>query len=170
MAESLWLAGDDYLATQVLAALGASGDYTTLIIKDVHKWAQFDVPDFKDILLPASIIVSYDSAARPAGHDGSATIKRENTYYYALVSVVEGTKQDATRDAKILAWRQEALLSTLRFQGVTADDGSKIGRVISTRDSNMFRTNVALWSKPTSKSDSVYGLAITAFALTGVTA
>lgn len=95
---------------------------------------------------------------------------RANTYRYVICSVVDGTKTQATRDAKILVWRQEQMLAALRFPDVTAIDGSKIGRILNTKDTYYLRSNVALWQRSTSGNDNMYGLAITAFALTGATA
>lgn len=169
MAESLWTAIDDYLATQVMAAMGSGGDYATLNLAAVYKWVRFDAPDFKGLQTPFGIVMSYDAIGVPTGHDGATVIKTSNTYMYALISVCDGTMSDATVNAKTLAWRQEKLLKSLRFVGVASDDGSKAGRIIRGQD-NMLRTSVALWDMSTTRADKVYGLAITAFAVTGTTA
>lgn len=168
MTESLWNAADDYLAAQMLAALGSGGDYEDLLLTSVQQWAQFDVPDFKGVTLPFGIVMSYRSNAESAGHDGSATIKSDNTYLVAAICVVDGTKAQATRDAKTLVWRMEQLFKTLRFQGVTTDNGSKASRIIRGQGGGLFRSEIDLWSKPTSQADSVYGLGVTAFAVSGI--
>jgi len=170
MAESLWNGVDDYLKAQILANLGPAGDYTTLKISDVRKWARFDVVDCAKLTLPAVIVVSPNSNAVPAGHSGAVTINRKNTYLITLVSVVEGTMEQATEDAKTLVWRVEDLFATLRFSGVAAADGSKADRVIGGGESNMFRSQVTLWDKDSMAADSVYGIGITAMAVTGTTA
>lgn len=172
MVESLWSTADDYLAATILATMGAQSAYQTLKIDSVQIWAQFDAVDFAAIPRPFSIVSSYDSttAVDGIGQDGSGRLKRANTYRYVICSVVDGTKAQATRDAKILVWRQEQMLAALHFPDVTAIDGSKIGRILNTKDTYFMRSNVALWQRSTSGNDNMYGLAITAFALTGATA
>lgn len=172
MVESLWGTADDYLAATILATMGAQSAYQTLKINSVQIWAQFDAVDFGAIERPFCIVSSYDSttAVDGIGQDGSGRLKRSNTYRYAICSVVDGAKAQATRDAKILVWRQEQLLAGLRFANITAIDGSRIGRILNTKDSYFMRSNVALWPRSTSGNDNMYGLAITAFALTGATA
>jgi hypothetical protein len=171
MVESLWYTADDYLAAALLATMGADSAYQTLQINSVQIWAQFDAVDFTPIPRPFSIISSYDSttAVDGIGQDGSARLKRANTYRYVICSVVDGTKAQATRDAKILVWRQEQMLAGLRFVNVAAIDGSKIGRILNTKDTYFLRSNVALWQRSSSSNENMYGLAITAFALTGAT-
>lgn len=169
MAESLWNVADDYLASRVAAVMGSGGSYTTLKIATVKKWAVFDAIDLDNITLPATIIVSPNSTATPAGHGSSSTIIRKNTYLVTLVNVVEGTKEQATADAKTLAWRTENMLAETRIQGAASDDGSKVDRIIGGDNSVLFRSQVTLWDKPTSEADSVYGIGITAIAMTGTT-
>ncbi len=168
MTESLWNACDDYLAAQMLATLGAAGDYNNLLLTSVQQWAQFDVPDFAKQTLPFGVISSYSGLSVPAGHSGTESIPMKNTYTFAAICVVEGTKAQATKDAKTLVWRMEKLFKTLRFQGVESADGSKASPVIRADNGAMFRPQVALWDKPTVKSDSVYGLGIVAFAVSGI--
>lgn len=169
--ESLWSTADDYLATTLLSTMGTASAYTTLQISSVQIWAQFDAVDFAAIPRPFSIISSFDSSTdvTGVGQDGSSRLHRANTYRYVICSVVDGTKSQATRDAKTLVWRQEQMLAGLRFVGVTATDGSKIGRILSGKESYFMRSNVALWQRTSSSNDNMYGLAITAFALTGTT-
>lgn len=168
MTESLWNACDDYLAAQMLAALGSAGSYTTLKITSVQQWAQFDVPNFAKQTLPFGIISSYSGLSAPAGHSGTESIPTKNTYTVAAICVCEGTRAQATKDAKTMIWRMEKLFKTLRFQGVTSDDGSKASSVVRADNGAMFRPQVALWDKPSSQSDSVYGLGIVAFAVSGI--
>lgn len=170
MAESLWNAAEEYLATQLLSGMGPASSYADLKLTTVKRWAQFDVANFKNCVLPFGIIMSFDGRAQAAGVDGSATIKRVNGYTAAIICVTDGTREQATIDAKTLEWRTANLLSTLRFGTVTADDGSKMSKVISAGEGQMFRSNISLWDKPTTNADLVYGLSAVYFTLIGNTA
>lgn len=173
MAESLWNAAEEYLAAQILAGMGTGSDYTTLQMRAVKRWAQFDTPELDKLgnenLLPATILTSFRSTAVPAGHSGPGTLNRQNTYFVVVAGVTKGSREQATADAKTIIWRYEDLFATLRFSGVAADDGSKASRIISSQETTLFRSEVALWPIPSSQADMVYGLGIVAFAVTGVT-
>jgi len=169
LAESLWNAAEEYLAEQLFAGMGPASSYATLKLTSVKRWAQFDAVDFKGCTLPFGIIMSFDGRAQAGGVDGSAAIRRVNAYTAAVICVTDGTREQATIDAKTLEWRTAHLLSTLRFGAVTAADGSKLSRVISAGDGQMFRSNINLWDKPTSQADSVYGISAVYFTLTGNT-
>jgi hypothetical protein len=168
--ESLWNALDDYLATQLLAALGSAGSYATLRITQVDKLAQVDVQDWtKSYAAPFQIVMSFQSRAVAAGHDGSSTIKRDVEYSVVVISVCEGTPADATRDAKILVHRTEKLLATLNFAGVAATDGSLL-RGRPRGSSSMFASVVELFPHPSqNRANLRYGVGTTAFSITGLT-
>lgn len=170
MAESLWNSLDDYLAAQLLAGMGSAGSYTTLVVTQVDKLAQVDVQDWtKNYTAPFQIVMSFQSRAVAAGHDGSSTIKRDVEYSVVVINVCEGAPAVATRDAKILVHRTEKLLATLNFAGVSADDGSLLrGRP---RGSNsMFASVVELFPHPSqNRSNLRYGVGTTAFSIQGLT-
>jgi len=170
VAESLWNAAEEYLATQLLTGMGPASSYSSLKLTAVKRWAQFDVVNFKNCALPFGIIMSFDGRAQAAGVDGSTTIKRVNAYTTAIICVTDGTREQATIDAKTPEWRTANLLATLRFGTVTAADGSKLSKVISAGEGQMFRSNISLWDKQTSQSDSVYGISAVYFTLIGNTA
>lgn len=169
MSESLWVAVDTYLKEQLLAELGSAGDYSTLQVQNVYVWAQTHPSEWANLQTPFQVIMSFDSSAVPAGHDGESTIKRQQSYQVVVLSVVDGTAENATRDAKILAHRTEKLLATLRWAGITADDGSKASRPRA-GNRNLLATGIELYPRPSSSQpDSRYGVAVTAFTVTGLT-
>lgn len=171
MTEALSNVADSYFAALMLSEMGPGSSYATLKLASVEKWAQFDPEDFKGMTLPFGIVMSNAGTSEPAGHDGDAAIKTKDSHAYALIVVCDGTRTEATANAKTLAWRVKKMLRSVRFQGdtVTTDDGTKLSRTIQTTSGALFREETFLWAKPTSKADSVYGLGVVAFTVSGVT-
>lgn len=167
MSESLWNAGEAYLKTQILADMGAAGDYTTLVLDSTYIWGKWGVEELEKLTLPVCIITSYRGLANQAGHSGSSRIQTNDQYSVIVSFVCGGTREAATINAKTLLWRGLKLFRTLRFAGISADDGSKLDRVI--HGDAMFRYGVDIWPKPSSTADSVYGLSYIDFDLRGTT-
>lgn len=169
--ESLWNAADAYLATQFLANLGRSGLYGTLQVQEVYVWAQTEPAEWSKLETPFQVVMGQRSTARPAGHDGSTVLKMEMEYPYTVLSVVTGDRTTATRDAKILAHRVERLLSSLRFDGIVAEDGSKASRPRRGSAGAMYATQIELIPRGShNQPDAKYGVAVTVFSLNGITA
>lgn len=170
MAESLWNTVDDYLKTQLLAHLGDGGDYATLTVQNAYIWAQTDPSEWNQIGTPFQVVMSYQSRAQAAGHDGSSTIKREQEYLATILSVVDGDAETATANAKTLAGRVEKLLASLSWAGVTATDGSKASRPKRGSRGAMFATQVELYPRPSNTlPGQKWGVAVTAFSVPGIT-
>lgn len=172
MVESLWNTADDYLAAILLAEMGPNSSYQTLKINSVQVWAQYDPIYFEPLPRPFSIVTSYESFSDVSGigQDGRGRIGRQITYIYRLVSVCDGTLTQASKDAKTLHWRQEDLLSRLRFADVASIDGSAISSILKSKGNKFLAGGIHLWERSTSGSDNMYGLAVSHFALTGATA
>lgn len=169
MAESIWNVGDEYLKAQLLTHLGEGGDYTTLPVQAVYVWAQTDISEWINLATPFQVVMSYQSRALPAGHDGESAIKREQEYMVTVLSVVEGNAEAATQNAKILAHRVEKLLATLTY-GLTSDDGSRISRPRRGSRGAMFATQIELYPRSShTQPNHKYGVAVTQFTIPGLT-
>lgn len=169
MAESLLTVASSYLATQILADMGSGGSYGTLELSSVVQWARYDVVDFSKVMRPFGIVSAFQSTSQPAGHGSDNSIARKMQIPIAVTLVCEGDMATATANAQTLAWRLEKFLAGLRLSGtsVTADDGSKLSRVVGSGDGSLFTTMIGLWDKPTSSTTIVYGVAMAAFTVTG---
>ena len=168
--ESLWNALDDYLAAQLLAAMGSAGSYTTLIIAETEASALIDVQDWpKEFTTPFQIVESVDSISTLAGHDGGNTVKRAVDYSVRILSVCDGTRVVATRNAKTLIWRTEKLLATLNFATVRANDGSAL-RGRPRGENRIFSSGVKLFPHPSNSRPGLYhGVDVTDFSITRMT-
>lgn len=170
MSESLWNAVDTYVAANLSLDMAAGGSYTTLVLQSVNTWAVFDAMDFEGKAFPFAVVSSRDGDAQPAGHIGSTRTITDEVYNVIITLVCEGTKASATADAKTLLWRTLKLLRTLRFSGISADDGSVVQSVIRPERGPMFRFGADLYSRPTVSADSVYGVSWVLFSVRGTTA
>ena len=162
--ESLWGVVDDYLQTELLARLGAAD---SLPVQAVYVWAQTDPSEWTSLPTPFLVIMSYQSRAVPAGHDGGPP-KREQEYLVTVLSVVEGTSAVATQNAKILAHRVEKTLASLPY-GLEAADGSRASRPRRGTNGALFTTRVELYPRPSQQPNQKYGVAVTAFTVPGIT-
>lgn len=170
MSESLWNAVDSYVATNLSTDMAAGGTYTTHVLQSVNTWAFFDTIDFEGMDLPFAIITSRNGDAQPAGHIGSTRTITDEVYNVIITLVCEGTKATATVDAKTLLWRAMKLMRTLRFKGISADDGSAVQSVVRPENGPIFRFGVDLYSRPTVSADKVYGVSWIVFGVRGTTA
>lgn len=167
MQESLWNAIDDHLKDNLLSTMGEHGIYPDLAIQSVQILATTDVSDWANMICPFQVIMSYQSRAVPAGHAGTDSRPREMEYLTTILSVVEGTPEECTRNARILAWRTEKLLAALRFN-IAVTDGSKASSPKSGSRGALFATQVELYPKQShAKSNLKYGVAVTGFSVPG---
>lgn len=170
MAESLWNALDDYLATQLLAGLGSASDYTTLVVTHVETAPIYDPQDWiKLYTVPFLIVTTYTARSVISGHDGGTTIKRDTEYAVTIVSVTEGTPAEAKQNAATMVHRVERLLSTLTFAGVTSDNGSLLRGRPRSANGRLFESSIEIWPRPSNSQPNLrYGVGITAFTVAGL--
>ena len=130
---SLWADIDDYLRTELIAELGASGTYTTQVVKRVL---------VDEIMGPTEVFASQDpfplvivrssTASQAPGPHGGGSARVENTYEYNLVAVVKATGQtQCKRDVQEMRRRLREFLKTRLALGglMSTDDGERVQKV-----------------------------------------
>lgn len=132
---TLWADIDTYLQAELLAELGAAGDYTTLKVKQVLIDETLTIEDIStpviQAMLPVVLVRSHHAEVTPGAH-GNGRVNIENIYTYFVIAVAQSTgKQQAKRDAQEMRMRlREFLRTRLSFGGLTATDGEKVDKVI----------------------------------------
>lgn len=166
--ESLWNAIDDYVAVELLKALGADSDYPDLQVAEVRKMAQFDTTDLAMMQLPACIVMSWECRTEFNKH-GTTPPPRDMRYSVVVFGVVEAEgkqlpviNEQATRDAKTLLHRIEKALTVMTF-GVTTDDGT--AKKFVPGEARM-QSSVNLWQRSSTRTGR-YGVSTTGFTVGG---
>ncbi len=153
MAESIWIAIDEYLTVHIESQLGLQSSYTTVQIESTIATAIQSVRDWEQWQLPAVAIVGTRVRRSFGGHKGDGKRHYDKAMPYRLVAIVEGTQAGATAQAKVLEKRLEVMTHTLQFNAVVADDGERVQKW------SVGQSDVMVMAKP--RSDQLwYGLAI----------
>lgn len=158
MGECFWVDADAELVEYLTGALGETSGYGTLQVRKVISVAFRDQADWEkwalDQDLPAVIVQGRLLTSAANEHLG---VRLGKTYPYIAGAIVEGTLEEAHRDAKILARRIEQALQAKRIIVSVPDDGEIAHDLIPTDAA------VTVSRKRSSHDDSWFGWGVVGF-------
>lgn len=132
MSESLWNDIDARLKSELIAYMGKEGNFTTLVLQDVEASILTDPQAWVKRELPIAIIDgrTFDSSIEEHGDLWGNNFTARFRYFIACIT--RGSREEATRDAKILANRLRLFVQqqSNTIQTVTDDSGSHPERII----------------------------------------
>lgn len=132
----LWDALDDYFATELLAEMGADGDYLTLQLQDVTINDDWKVEDaIRNNVFPLGIVRTL-AVEEDAGEHGSfgdtGKTRVVNQYGYVIITVTVAEDRDICRQQ--IRTMRSRVLSFLRARpscgGLIGDDGERVRRIL----------------------------------------
>lgn len=129
---SLWADIDTYLATELLAEMGAGGLYTTLITKQVLVDDLMGPDEAEKLSSYPVVFVRSREVKEKTGQHGNGRVNIENTYKYVVIAVaISNGQRQAKQDAQELRRRlREFLRTRLSLGGLTSGDNEYVQKVV----------------------------------------